>query len=280
MHHIIQREGYILTYECGFIGCGNMGGALAQAARQNLGGEEILLANRTREKADMLANKLGCSVGSNADVAENCRFIFLGVKPQMMEQMLHGIAPVLKERKDRFILVSMAAGLTINRIRQMAGSDYPVIRIMPNTPSSIGQGMIQYALSNNTLEEESERFIKLMSGAGLLDELPENLIDAGSAVSGCGPAFTDLFIEALADGGVQVGLPRKKALLYAAQMVKGSADLILQSGKHPAQLKDEVCSPGGSTIAGVHALEKGAFRSAVMDAVTTAFEKNRDLGKN
>ena len=118
-----------------------------------------------------------------------------------------------------------------------------------------------------------------MSAAGILDELGEHLIDAGSAVSGCGPAFVDLFIEALADGGVECGLPRDKALLYAAQMVMGSAKLVLESGEHPGTLKDRVCSPGGSTIVGVHALENGAMRSAVINAVVSAYEKTVDLGK-
>ena len=268
-----------MEYELGFIGCGNMGSAIAIAANKKLSGEHIILSNRTVSKAEKLAEKIGAKTGSNIEVAEKSHYIFLCVKPQMMREVLSSLSPVLKARDDRFILVTMAAGLTISSIKEFSGGDYPVIRIMPNTPSAIGEGVIQYACDNKITDEEKSYFISLMSSAGLIDELPENLIDAGSAVSGCGPAFVDIFIEALADGGVQIGLPRSKAIMYAAQMVSGSAKLILESGKHPAQLKDEVCSPGGSTIMGVHALESGGFRSSVMNAVADAFEKNRELGK-
>lgn len=261
----------------GFIGTGNMGGALARALRKNVEGEHILLTNRSMEKAAALAEELGAKTSGNEEIARTADYIFLGVKPQMMAGMLNGIAPVLKERQDRFILVTMAAGLTIQRIREMAGGDYPVIRIMPNTPSSIGEGMILYTPSEDVTAQELEVFLASMQGAGRLSGLPEHLMDAGSAVSGCGPAFVDLFIEALADGAVACGLPRAAALEYAAQMVAGSAKLVLESGKHPGQLKDAVCSPGGTTIQGVRALEEGGFRATVMNAVIKAYEKNFDL---
>lgn len=187
------------------------------------------------------------------------------------------IAPVLALRKDRFVLVSMAAGLTMARVQEMAGAEYPVIRIMPNTPVSVGEGIIQYD-SLAVTEEELSAFTDALIHGGLLDPLPEKLIDAGSAVAGCGPAFADLFMEALADGAVACGLPRGKAQHYAAQMLLGAARLALESGSHPGQLKDAVCSPGGSTIAGVKALEDRAFRAACMEAVEAAYEKNKLLG--
>jgi len=261
----------------GFIGTGNMGGALARAAAKKLTGENLLLANRSAEKAERLAEELSCAAVSSTHVAEKAGYIFLGVKPQMMADMLAGIAPVLAARKDRFVLVSMAASLSIEKICAMAGGEYPLIRIMPNTPSAIGEGMILYSCSAAVTEAEEAEFLDLMSGAGRFSKLPEHLIDAGSAVSGCGPAFVDLFIEALADGGVACGLPRAAALEYAAQMVMGSAKLVLDSGKHPAELKDAVCSPGGTTIQGVRALEAGAFRSAVFEAVVAAYEKTLAL---
>ena len=260
----------------GFIGTGNMGGALARAARKHLAGAEILLANRTPAKAEALAADLQCRTADNQTAAREARYLFLGVKPQMMAGMLTEIAPVLAARQDRFILVSMAAGLTMARIREMAGGNYPVIRIMPNTPSAIGEGMILYT-SDGVTEEELQSFLDTMSGAGRLAPLEERLIDAGSCVAGCGPAFVDLFIEALADGGVACGLPRALALEFAAQMTAGSARLVLQSGQHPGALKDAVCSPGGTTIQGVRALEEAGFRGAVMDAVIAAYEKNLDL---
>lgn len=263
----------------GFIGCGNMGGALANAASKKLGGGELLLANKTHAKAEKLAANIGGEAVTNAVIAKQADYIWLGVKPQMMADMLADIAPILAERTDRFVLVSMAAGLTIARIREMAGGVYPVIRIMPNTPAAIGQGMILYA-SDGVTEEELAAYLDVMSAAGRFDQLPEHLIDAGSAVSGCGPAFVYPFIEALADGGVLCGLPRAKAQEYAAQTLIGAAMLVLESGQHPGALKDAVCSPGGSTIAGVRKLEEGGFRATAMNAVIAACEKTKDLGKN
>ena len=261
----------------GFIGTGNMGGALARALAKNVEGDSILLANRSAEKAAALAAELGCKAVSSEAIAKKADYIFLGVKPQMMADLLAQLSPILKEREDRFILVTMAAGLTIQRIRELAVGDYPVIRIMPNTPASIGEGMILYTAGSDVLDIELQIFLSAMSGAGRLSPLPEHLMDAGSAVSGCGPAFVDLFIEALADGGVACGLPRASALEFAAQMVAGSAKLVLESGKHPGVLKDAVCSPGGTTIQGVRALEAGNFRGTVMEAVIKAYEKNFDL---
>ena len=261
----------------GFIGVGNMGGALARAAAKKVSGSSLLLANRSPEKAVRLAEELCGQVSDNAVIAAEADFIFLGVKPQMLPGVLEGLAPVLQARQSPFVLVSMAAGTSIARVRQLAGGDYPVIRIMPNTPASIGQGMILYAPSENVPDAALAAFLDSMAAAGRFARLEERLIDAGSAVSGCGPAFVDLFLEALADGGVACGLPRSTARELAAQMVLGSAALALSDGRHPAQLKDAVCSPGGTTIQGVRALEKNGFRSAVMEAVIAAYEKNFDL---
>ncbi len=263
--------------QIGFIGCGNMGGAIARAVCAATDPARVTLANRTPEKAQALAAELGCHWGKNETVARKCSLIFLGVKPQMMGEMLSDVAPVLASRSDRFVLVTMAAGVTMESIQTMAGGAWPVIRIMPNTPVSIGKGMIQYCTAGVT-EEEEAAFCALMSKAGLLDKLPESLIDAASSVSGCGPAWAYQFIEALADGGVACGLPRAKAIQYAAQMLAGSAELVLQSGRHPGALKDAVCSPGGTTIQGLRVLEERAFRGAVMDAVIAAFEKTSQLG--
>lgn len=260
----------------GFLGCGNMGGALARAASQQT--KEILLSNRTAAKAEVLAAELGCQAADNHTVAEKCDLIFLGVKPQMMEELLSEIAPVLAKRTDRFLLVTMAAGLKIAAIRRMVGGEYPVLRIMPNTPAAIGAGMI-LTCAEGVTEEEKEAFFSVMQSSGQFDELPEHLMDAGSAVSGCGPAFVYPFIEALADGAVACGLPRDKAQRYAAQTLLGAAQLVLESREHPGALKDAVCSPAGSTIQGVRALEQRGFRSAVMEAVIAAYEKTVALGK-
>lgn len=265
----------------GLIGCGNMGSALVKAAVKSdlLQPGQIFLANRTTSKAEKLAQSLGGAlVGTNQEIAKYCQYLFLGVKPQMMEEVLAEIAPVLKARTDRFILVTMAAGLTMERIQQMAGGNYPVIRLMPNTPAAVGSGMILYCSTKIHLEE-MVTFLHIMKEAGKFDELPEELMDAGSAVTGCGPAFAYLFIEALADGGVACGLPRAKAQEYAAQMLLGSAEMVLKLGEHPGVLKDAVCSPGGSTIQGVRALENGGFRGTVFEAVDAAYRKTKELGK-
>ena len=212
------------------------------------------------------------------EVAESCDLVFLGVKPQMMAGLLADLQPALERRKTPVTLVSMAAGVSMAQIRAMAGGDYPVIRIMPNTPVAVGQGVVLYDQTDNVTVEAKALFLTAMGTAGLLDPLEERLMDAGSAVAGCGPAFADLFLEALADGGVLCGLPRAKAMVYAAQMLLGAASLALETEQHPGQLKDAVCSPGGSTIAGVKTLEQFAFRAAVIDAVEAAYEKTKALG--
>lgn len=259
----------------GFIGCGNMGGAMARALCRTVSPQDMVLANRTPAKAEALAAELGCRTGSNENAAL-CDLVMLAVKPQMMASMLAPLQPLLAARKDRFILCTMAAGLTMVQIRQMAGGNYPVVRINPNIPSGAGAGMIPYCTLG--LEDgEEEAFCQLMAGAGMLDNLPENLMDAACCVSGCGPAWAYQFIEALADGGVACGMPRAKALQYAAQMLLGSAKMMLDTGSHPGVLKDSVCSPGGTTIQGVRVLEERGFRGAVTDAVIAAYEKTIKL---
>ena len=262
----------------GFIGTGNMGSALASAAAKT--GATLLLCNRTEAKAAALAQTLGCQTASATEIAQTCDYIFLGVKPQMMGELLRSLAPTLKDRAEPFTLVSMAAGLRIETLRQMAGGSYPVIRMMPNTPVAVGSGVILYDASENVTADALAHFCQAMSQAGFLDRLPEGLMDAGSAVSGCGPAFVSMFLEAMADGGVACGLPRDRAMQYAAHTLRGTAQLLLDTGKHPGVLKDQVCSPGGSTIAGVQALENGALRSAVISAVQAAHTRNRELGTN
>ena len=173
----------------------------------------------------------------------------------------------------------MAAGLTLEKLSKFLPTHHRIIRIMPNTPVAIGQGVISYAMSANCRAEDSELFCQLLAKAGLLVELGDGLIDAATGLAGCGPAFVYLFIEALADAGVQTGLPREIALKMAAQTVVGAGQLVLESQQHPGVLKDQVCSPGGSTIAGVASLEAHAFRGTVMDAVHQAYKRTKKLGK-
>ena len=260
----------------GFIGTGNMGGALARAAAKQEA-NRVLLTNRTQAKAEALAAEIGAEAGDPASVIAAADYLFLGVKPQMLPGLAETIAPLLKARQDRFVLVTMAAGTAIEKLLGLLGGEWPVIRIMPNTPASIGQGMILYTCGAGVTAEEEQCFLAAMAHAGRFLKLEERLIDAGSAVSGSGPAFAALMIEALADGGVACGLPRKQAVEMAAQMLLGSAALVLESGKHPGELKDAVCSPGGTTIQGVRVLEERGFRAALIDAVIATYEKNLKL---
>lgn len=263
----------------GFIGCGNMGGALVKAAAKSIPAKDILVYDPCGEKAKAFESSLGVVSRKEETLLLEANYIFLGIKPQVLESAVGEIKDALKARKDRFVIVSMVAGTGISKIISLFGWDIPVIRIMPNTPVSAGEGMILYDLSENVTEKETEEFLKILSGGGRLDRLSENLIDAASCVSGCGPAFVDLFIEALSDGGVKCGLPRDKALLYAAQTLIGASKLMLETNKHPAVLKDEVCSPGGTTIVGVQALEEHGLRAGVISAVWEAYKKTKELGK-
>jgi len=261
----------------GFIGTGNMGGALARAVAKAVGSNNVILFDKSAVSAQLLADELKCSYADTDTVVKTAKFIFLGVKPQVLPEVINSISPLLTERKDRFVIVTMAAGVKLSKFDEMFGTKYPIIRIMPNTPVQKGKGMIQYCANSAVFMDEIGEFCDSLKFAGKVDKLQENLIDAASAVSGCGPAFAYLFAEALADAGVECGLPRNKAIEYASQMMSGAAELLLTTGKHPGVLKDEVCSPGGTTIAGVHALEDAGFRGAVMGAVKAAFDKTIEL---
>ena len=257
----------------GFIGCGNMGGAIAKALAKST--SDIMLCDPFA--ADALAKELGCKVGTNTQVADSCEIIFLAVKPQILEVAISPIATILAQRKP--LLITMAAGVEIKKIEAMIGAPLPIIRIMPNTPVMVGNGTILYCHNDLVTEDMCNTFLVDMQYAGLLDPIGENLIDAASALSGCGPAYVYMFIEALADGAVACGVPRAKALTYAANTLLGAAQMVLQTGEHPGALKDAVCSPGGSTIAGVKALEENGFRGAVMDCIHDAFIRTKELGK-
>lgn len=263
----------------GFIGTGNMGGALARSCAKAVKPEILLLSNRTPEKAQALAKELGAQAVDNETIAARCDVLFLGVKPQGMEELLRRLRPVLAGRTTPFVLVSMAAGLTIAALQRMAGGSYPVMRIMPNTACAVGEGMTLLTCSDEVTQAQRQAVLSALSASGLVEEMSESLIDAGSAVAGCGGAFVCLFLEGLADGGVLCGLPRDKAQRMAAQMLLGAAKLALEGGEHTGQMKDAICSPAGTTIAGVRKLESMAFRSAAMEAVIAAYERTEALKK-
>jgi pyrroline-5-carboxylate reductase len=267
------------------IGSGNMGRALMKGAAGIVPAGNIGFTNRTPAKAEALAKELGGTVyPSNPDAVRDADFVFLAVKPQVLGAVLEEIAPAVRARIDGgrpVTLVSMAAGWDIKKIQGFlagGGVAVPVVRIMPNTPALISQGVIALAASPEVSEAALVELERILGAAGMVDRLGEGYMDAVTGLSGSGPAFAYLFIEALADGGVQAGLPRDKALRYAAQTVLGAAMMVKETGKHPGELKDMVTSPGGTTIAGVAALESGAFRGTVMGAVNAAYNRSKDLG--
>lgn len=262
----------------GFIGLGNMGTSLAKAVLQAKTGAQILLANRSQAKVDAFIADFGGQASSNEEIFAEADVIFLGVKPAQFSDLLSQYQTIL-EKRESLLLISMAAGIKLEKLASLVPSQHRFIRMMPNTPVSIGQGVISYALSANCQVDDKEVFCQLLQHAGLLFEISEGLIDAATGLAGCGPAFVYLFIEALADAGVQTGLPRETALKMAAQTVVGAGQLVLESQQHPGVLKDQVCSPGGSTIAGVASLEAHAFRGTVMEAVTKAYKRTKKLGK-
>lgn len=262
------------TYLAGFLGAGNMGGALAQAACSAVSPERVAVTCSTPEHSQRVAERLGCRAVPAEQLIAESRFLFLGIKPQMLEKIAQQLRPAVLA--SDCIVVSMLAGVSLATLEEYF-PEKKILRIMPNTPCAVGSGMILLCRGTMADHEDAAEFRALMQPAGRIDEIPESQIDAASAVAGCGPAFAYMFTQALADGGVACGLPRAKAQEYAAQMLLGSARLVLESGTHPEALKDAVCSPGGSTIAGVRALEAAGFRSAAMEAVLAAYEKTKKL---
>lgn len=261
----------------GFIGTGNMGGAIARAVSRTT--KEMILADHFADKAQALADELGAAAGDNAAVVERSSFIFLGVKPQMMADMLLSIRTGLSAREEKPVLVTMAAGLSIDTIRTMTGVDCPIIRIMPNTPVAVGEGEVLYSPDDSVTDSMLNTFLDHMRCAGSLTRIPESLMDAGCSLSGCGPAFVYMFIRALAQGGEECGLARETAIELACQTAIGAAKLLRESGEDPAVLIERVCSPGGSTIEGVKSLENDRIEDTVRRAVAASYKRNIELGK-
>ena len=246
----------------GIIGLGNMGSVIATiAAKQET--YPVLLANRTHEKAVNLAEKLNATAVTNRQVFEKANVIFLGVKPNQIQELLEENKNIL-ERRESILLISMAAGVTLEQLESMTDIRHRWIRMMPNTPLQVEEGVISFSLGGNVTTSDKEEFVRLLQSAGLLVELPEAQIDAATA---------------LAEAGVSMGLSREVALQLATQTVKGSASMVGETKEHPAVLKEKVCSPGGSTIAGVISLEQTGFRSSVIEATRRAKLRTEELGQ-
>ena len=255
-----------------FIGTGSMGSALARAAAKG-SWEKIWLANRTRAKAEKLAAEIGGEVTDNRTAAAKADYVMFGVEPAELPEVIADVRGVLDGRENKAVAVSMAAGVELARLRACLGESAPVVRIMPNIPAAVGAGVILYTTAPTVSEAQLDALLTGMAAAGTFVAMEEGRMKAATGVTGCGPAFAALFAEALADGAVACGVPRAEAKKLAALTLLGRAKMLLDAPMDPEGLKDLVCSPGGSTIQGVRALENGAFRAAVIEAVIATFEK-------
>ncbi len=262
----------------GFIGTGNMGSALAQAAAKCTTAE-ILLNDALHDKAEALANELSAKAVTLEEICSTAEYIFVGVKPQVISSVLSEMAKHLINRTDRYVIVSMAAGISTAKIGEMLGFAAPIVRIMPNLPVSVGQGMVLYCQNGLAEYNKINELVNLMRFSGAWDEISENLIDAASALSGCGPAFVFMYIDALAKGGENCGLSREKALKYAVQTAIGSAKMLLDTSADPTALRDAVCSPAGSTIEGVKSLQSDNLEEIVAAAIDKSYKRTKELGK-
>jgi len=270
----------MLEATVGLLGAGKMGEALARGLlrARALPLERLMLSDSDPQRRKAVARALGVEVlDDNRRLIQEAGILVLALKPDVTRAVLPELADAITPEK---LLVSIAAGVSLAELEAMVGADKRVVRVMPNTPALVGAGAAGYALGRNASERDAATVEKLLGAVGLCVRVPERLLDAVTGLSGSGPAFVAVFIEALADGGVLCGLPRQQALTLAAQTVLGTARLVLDGGKHPAQIKDMVASPGGTTIEGLRALEELGLRAAAIAAVQAAAEKSAILGEN
>ena len=261
----------------GFIGCGNMGTAMIQGILESgkCPPQEMMISCRTKKTLEEKKAQFGVQISTdNRDVAAFAEILFVAVKPQFYEEVLTEIKDLLTEKH---ILVGIAPGKTLKWLEDTCGCPVKTVRLMPNTPAQVGAGMTAGCCNDRVTEEEAQKIREIAESFGRFEFIPERLMDAFSAVCGCSPAYVFMFIEAMADAAVAQGLPRSQAYSFAAQAVMGSAKMVLETGRHPAELKDMVCSPAGSTIEGVRILEDKGMRSAVFEALTGAAEKGKRL---
>ncbi|MDO4331900.1 MAG: pyrroline-5-carboxylate reductase [Eubacteriales bacterium] len=261
----------------GFIGLGNMAQAMIGGILKNklAGPEEILGSAKTAETEQKIREKFGiCTTGNNERTAHESDVLFLAVKPQFFPEVIEQIKGLNYAGKT---IVSIAPGKTLDWLAEQFGNDLAFVRAMPNTPALVGEGCTAACFSDRVDEASKETVMEILGSFGKAFEVPERLMDVVPGVSGCAPAWVFMMLEAMADGAVAEGMPRKQAYEFAAQAVLGSAKLMLETGKHPGELKDMVCSPAGSTIQAVRVLEEKNFRGAMMDAVIACIEKSRAL---
>ena len=266
-------------FKIGFVGAGKMATALARGFVHTkiVGGRQIVASARTEATRRNFSSATGAKiVSSNPEVFKAAEVIILGVKPDQVASVLTEISGACTKKH---LVISIAAGVTLAKLENNLPAGTRVIRVMPNTPSLVGAGASGFALGKNATTADAELAKKLLSAVGLARQVKESLLDAVTGLSGSGPAYVYQFIEALSDGGVAAGLPRDIATQLAAQTVLGGAKMVLETGLHPGALKDQVTSPGGTTIEGIHELEKGRLRATVMSAVRASAEKAKKLGQ-
>lgn len=262
-----------------FIGLGNMGASLAKAVAKEVANTDLLLVNRSPQKVEEFSSQYGGTASNLEQVFQEAEVIFLGVKPYQLSPLLEEYQVILGQRSN-LLLVSMAAGLELEQMASVVKNErLGLIRIMPNTPVAIGQGVISLSRSQAVTDQQLAQVKQLLAGAGALYEIEEKLMDPATAISGCGPAFVYQMIEAMADAGVALGLSREQALQMAGQTFKGAASMVLETGQHPGSLKDAVCSPGGSTIAGVNRLEQVGLRGDIIAGVEAAYKRTQEMGQ-
>ncbi len=262
----------------GFIGAGNMASAMISGIIKNniYKKEEIIISDASNKACDKAKNELGVGVAtSNVDLAKNADIIVLSVKPQHYESVITQIRDSVSNDK---IIITIAPGQTLQRLKDLFKNDkLKIVRTMPNTPALVGEGITGVCPNENVSSEELDKVCNIISGFGLCEVVAESMMDAVVSVSGSSPAYVFMFIEAMADAAVRDGIPRDKAYKFAAQAVLGSAKMVLETGKHPAELKDMVCSPAGTTIEAVRVLEEKGLRSSVMEAMKACTDKARSL---
>lgn len=258
----------------GFIGVGNMASAIIKGMISNgISGKDIYLHNRTKSKLESLGGMGINKCESNCEVVKKCKYIFLAVKPNMYPDVLNEIKDCLK---DEHIIITMAAGFSIEDVKKIVGN-IKVCRTMPNTPALVGSGITAVCFDDLLEDTEKEKILFMIKTFGEAQVTAEGHINAYSVLTGSSPAFVFMMIEAMADAGVLLGIPRGEAYKAAEAAVLGSAKLALETGMHPGQLKDMVCSPGGTTIEGVRTLEEKGFRSAVVECMINTYKKNLDI---
>lgn len=265
------------TKKIGFIGLGNMatamiGGMLQKGAARR---EDIIGSDRLAETCERAEGKYGIiTYLSNTEVARQADILFLAVKPQFYPEVIGEIRSAVRPET---VIVSIAAGKSLDFVSQQFGGERKIVRCMPNTPALVLAGCSGVCANDRVSREELKEVMELLRSFGIAEEVPERLMDAVVGVSGSSPAYVFLFLEAMGDAAVAAGMPRQQAYTFAAQAVLGSAKLMLETGKHPGELKDMVCSPGGTTIQAVKVLEEKGLRAAVMDAMEACIETSRNL---